>query len=49
VRALAKVRGATTKLDMDGLTAEAETMTDYALSDAQPDLDTLVWSGAPKG
>ena len=49
VRALGKVSGSTTKINLDGLTAEAETMTDYALTDAQPDLDTLVWSGAPKG
>ena len=48
VAALGKVRGFTTKLKMNALETEAETLGNYAFTDGQPDLDTLVWSGAAK-
>lgn len=48
VAALAGVDGFTTKLNMDALQAEAETIGNYGLTENDPDLATLVWAGAPK-
>lgn len=48
VTALAGVSGFTTKLKLSALEAESETVSDYGLTEDQPDISTLVWAGAPK-
>ena len=48
VAALAGVQGFTVKLNMDALETEAQAVSDYGLTEDEPDLSTLVWSGAPK-
>jgi ABC-type nitrate/sulfonate/bicarbonate transport system substrate-binding protein len=48
VAALGKVSGLTTKLNLDALDTIGGTLNDYALTDEAPDLETLVWSGAPQ-
>jgi ABC-type nitrate/sulfonate/bicarbonate transport system substrate-binding protein len=45
---LAKVPGFDTKLSAAGLESEAETLNDYAFTDGQPDLGTLLAPGAAK-
>lgn len=48
IKALTGVRGFNVKLNMALLEAESETVSNYGLTENQPDLSALVWSGAPK-